>query len=134
MITVITAVRPGSVVLVRVAPAGRPYLRFLFGPQDSLNAGTRYTMSSGEAGVTFAVCPPGAGLYADYYGGVLVRDQRCVPVDVWLPGAARPIKVRLGACAGWGPRSPPSAPSRHQSLGDTVSSPASFAAAISRSS
>jgi hypothetical protein len=109
VITVITAVRPGSVVVVRVAPAGRPYLRFLFGPQDSLVAGTRYTMGSGEAGVTFAVCPPGAGLYTDYYGGILVRGQHCVPVDVWPPGAAHPIRVGLGACAGWGPGGPRSA-------------------------
>jgi hypothetical protein len=112
VITVITGVRPGSAVVVRVAPAGRADLRFLFGPNDSLNPGTAYTMRSGEAGVTFAACPPGSGAgagagagsarYTDYYGGILVRGQRCVPVEVWPPGAARPITVRLGACAGWG--------------------------------
>jgi hypothetical protein len=106
LITVITGVRPGAAVVVRVAPEGRPYLRFLFGPQDSLQAGTPYTMGSGEAGVTFTACAAGSGLYTDYYGGMLVAGQRCVPVDVWPPGTARPITVRLGACAGWGPYSP----------------------------
>ena len=107
MIVVITGVRPGSASVVRVAPAGRADLRFLFGPNDSLNPGTRYTMRSGEAGVTFFACQPGSGAggtvpYTDYYGGMLVAGQRCVPVEVWPPGAARPVTVRLGACPGWG--------------------------------
>jgi hypothetical protein len=98
---VITGVKPGSAVVVRVAPAGRQYLRFLYA--DSLNAGTTYTMASGESGVTFVMCPldgnpASAEPITDYYGGWLVDGARCVPVDVFLPGRANPIRISLGAC------------------------------------
>jgi hypothetical protein len=101
---VVLTVRPGSAIIVRVAPAGRPYLRFLYGPRDSMNPGTRYSMRSGESGVTFAGCNlgPGAGGPAgvtNYYGGFLVKGARCVPVQAWIPGRARPVLFHLGACA-----------------------------------
>lgn len=100
---VITGVKPGSAVVVRVAPAGRQYLRFLYGPADSLDAGTTYTMASEESGVTFVMCPLDGNLASaepitDYYGGWLVDGARCVPVDVFLPGRANPIRISLGAC------------------------------------
>jgi hypothetical protein len=102
-VVVLTA-RPGSAVVVRVLPGARPDLRFLYGPRDSMNPGTRYTMRSGESGVTFAGCNlgPGAGGPAgvtDYYGGFLVKGARCVPVAAWIPGRARPVLLHLGACA-----------------------------------
>jgi hypothetical protein len=96
-IVVLDRLRPGSVVVVRVAPGSRSDLRFLYGPKDSLNPGTRYTMRSGEPGVTFVVCSPD---YTDYYGGFLVRGARCVPVRVWVPGRAHPLTTRLGVCPG----------------------------------
>lgn len=100
---VFTGVKPGFTVVVRVAPAGRKYLRFLYGPADSLNAGTTYTMTSGESGVTFVMCPLGgnpasAEPVTDYYGGWLVDGARCVPVDVSPPGRANPIRINLGVC------------------------------------
>ena len=112
VIAVITGTRPGSAVVVRVAPPGRPYLRFLFGPRDSLSAGTRYSLRSGEAGVTFQACDAPQGFadlsypYTYYYGGMLLAGRRCVPVNVWPPGAASPLSVRLGSCPGWGTRLP----------------------------
>ncbi len=104
-LAILSRLSPESVVVVRVAPAGRRYLRFLYGPSDSLNPGTRYTMRSGEAGVTFVACRPGQEIVpssqiTDYYGGYLVLGAHCVPVRVWVPGRARPIRIRLGACPG----------------------------------
>ncbi len=100
---VITGVRPGSAIVVRVAPADRGYLRFLYGPGDALNAGNTDTMSSGESAVTFVMCPldgnpASSEPITSYYGGMLVSGGRCVPVDVTPPGRAQPIKINLGAC------------------------------------
>jgi len=100
---VITGLRPGTTVVVRVPPADRQYLRFLYGPGDSLNAGTAYTMGSGESGVTFVMCPldgspASSEPITDYYGGLLIEGARCVPVDVSPPGRARPTTISLGAC------------------------------------
>jgi hypothetical protein len=101
-IAVLKDLRPGSVVIVRVPAPYRHDLRFLYGPGDSLNPGTRYTIRSGEAGVTFVACPAGAlqtsPRITNYYGGYLVRGARCVPVQVWAPGREHPATVRLGAC------------------------------------
>jgi hypothetical protein len=104
-IVVVAGLKPGSVVVVRVAPGSCGDLRFLYGPMDSLNPGTRYTMRSGEAGVTFVACSPDQQIvrssrYTDYYGGYLVRGARCVPVLVFVPGRARPFHIGLGACPG----------------------------------
>ena len=104
-IAVLSRTRPGSVVIVRVPAAYRGDLRFLYGPGDSLNPGTRYTMRSGEAGVTFEACHAAqptarSGTITDYYGGYLVRGARCVPVQVWAPGREHPVTIKLGACAG----------------------------------
>ncbi|HUZ52061.1 MAG TPA: hypothetical protein VMU94_05985 [Streptosporangiaceae bacterium] len=104
-VAVLDGLRPGSVVVARVAPAGRPYLRFLYGPSDSLNPGTRYTARSGEPGVTFVACPQSQQIVpspriTDYYGGYLVKGARCVPVRVWVPGRAGPILIHLGSCPG----------------------------------
>jgi hypothetical protein len=100
---VLTGLRPGATVVVRVPAADRQYLRFLYGPGDSLNSGTVYTMGSGEPGVTFVMCPPDGSPASsepitDYYGGLLIEGARCVPVDVSPPGRARPAEIRLGAC------------------------------------
>ena len=100
-IAVLEHLRPGSVVIVRVPAPYRRDLRFLYGPGDSLNPGTRYTIRSGEHGVTFVACPAAqqtSGTITDYYGGYLVRGARCVPVQVWVPGREHPATVRLGAC------------------------------------
>jgi len=99
-------IKPGSVVIVKVAPADQRYLRLLYGPADSLDPGVKYTMRSGESGVTFQACNPGQGPmytpgYTDYFGAFLVKGARCVPVQVWLPHRSRPALIRLGACAGY---------------------------------
>lgn len=101
-VVVLSKLRAGSQVVVRVAPGGRGDLRFLYGPADSLNPGVRHTMASGEDGVTFVACRSGLGAagITDYYGGFLVRGARCVPVRAWVPGRARPGTLRLGACPG----------------------------------
>lgn len=101
-VVVLSKLRAGSRVVVRVAPAGRGDLRFLYGPADSLNPGVRHTMASGEAGVTFVACRSGLGAagITDYYGGFLIRGARCVPVQAWVPGRASPVALRLGACPG----------------------------------
>jgi hypothetical protein len=103
-IVVLSRLRAHSLVVLRVARADRGSLRFLYGPADSMNAGTRYTMRSGEAGLTLEACPaygpmPTAGI-TDYYGGFLVRANRCVSVRVWVPGRATPYRVHLGGCVG----------------------------------
>ncbi len=101
---VITGVPANSRIVVRVGQADRKYLRFLYGPADSLNAGIEYTMASGESGVTFLMCPLDGGPASaepitDYYGGLLLDGTHCVPVEVWTPGRARPITINLGACS-----------------------------------
>jgi hypothetical protein len=102
-VMVVTGLAPGSTVVVRVTPAGRPYLRFLYGPADSLNPGTRYTMASGESGVTFVSCPaggfaPSSNGTTNYYGGFLTPGIRCVPVDIWWTGHQTPVRVNFGTC------------------------------------
>ncbi len=100
-IMVLDGLRPGSAVVLKVAPGGRHNLRFLYGPGDSLDPGTRYTMRSGESGVTFIACEPDAGRMpevTDYYGAYLVRGARCVPVRVWVPALKQRGTIRLGAC------------------------------------
>jgi len=102
-IALLDRVAAGSTVVVRVAPGWRRDLRFLYGPKDSLNPGTKYTMRSGEPGVTFVSCRPGQEIFpsrhiTDYYGGYLIRGPRCVPVRVWVPGQRKPLTARLGAC------------------------------------
>lgn len=102
-LVVLDKLRPGAAVVLKVAPDNARHLRFLYGPNDSLNPGTRYTMRSGEAGVTFVSCrnrhqsAASPGL-TDYYGGFLVLGRRCVPVRAWLPGRHDPVTIRLGAC------------------------------------
>lgn len=102
-IAVLKGLHPGTQVVVRVPSAYRSDLRFLYA--DSLMPGTKYTMRSGEAGVTFVACStsqetvPVPGV-TDYYGAYLVRGARCVPVKVWTPGRTNPAVIRLGACQG----------------------------------
>jgi hypothetical protein len=102
-IVVINGLRPGSAVKVRAADPRD--LRFLYGPHDSLSPGKRYTMRSGEAGVTFLSCAPDqetvpARGYTDYYGGFLVRGMRCARATVVVPGWPHPTTIRFGACRG----------------------------------
>ncbi len=103
-VMVVSAAKPGATVTLEVARAGQGLLRFLYGPDDSVNAGARYTMRSGEERVTFVSCPAGSGDLPEpknvttYYGALLLRGNRCVPVDVWLPGDRSPVSARLGDC------------------------------------
>lgn len=109
-IVVLDRMRPGSVAVVRAAPAARGSLRFLYGPVSFSRPGTDYTMRQGRPGVTFVACRPDQELVPDhgvtsYYGGYLIRGDRCVPVRIWLPGRASPALVHLGACGASAPRS-----------------------------
>lgn len=103
-VMVINGAKPGATVIVKVTPAGRGLLRFLYGPHDSVNADTSYTMHSGENSVTFVSCPPGSGDAPEpknatvYYGALLVKDGHCVPIDVWLPGRKSPVSTSFGDC------------------------------------
>jgi hypothetical protein len=104
-VVVLDGMRPGSAVVVKAAPEARRHLRFLYGPKDNLTPGRRYTMRSGEGGVTFESCRPDQQIVpfpgvTDYYGGYLVRGKRCVPVKVSAPGLKRSVTIRLGACPG----------------------------------
>lgn len=102
-IAVLKGLHPGTQVVVRVPSAYRGDLRFLYA--NSLLPGTKYTMRSGAAGVTFVACStsqetvPMPGV-TDYYGAYLVRGARCVPVHVWVAGRLAPAVIRLGACQG----------------------------------
>jgi hypothetical protein len=103
-IVVLDGLPRGATAALRVAPQGRRYLRFLYGPKDSMNAsGTRYTMRSGETGVTFQACNrhgpvPTPGI-TDYYGGFLLNGRHCVPVEVLVPGRRPASRIHLGFCA-----------------------------------
>jgi hypothetical protein len=102
-IVVVNGLRPGSAVQVRAADSHD--LRFLYGPHDSLSPGRRYTMRSGEAGVTFLSCAPGQETfpvrgYTDYYGGYLVRGVRCARATVDVPGWRSTTTIAFGACRG----------------------------------
>lgn len=102
-IAVLKGLRPGTAVVVTVPRAYRGDLRFLYA--DSLMPGTKYTMRSGEAGVTFVACStsqetfPSPGM-TDYYGAYIVRGTRCVPVTVKIPARRQAGVIRLGACQG----------------------------------
>lgn len=103
-VMVLNGARPGTTVIVEVARSGLGLLRFLYGPDDAIDPGPSYTMRSGENGVTFVACPGGSGPAPEppgvtiYYGAFLVRADRCVPVDVWLPGRQTPVSASLGNC------------------------------------
>jgi hypothetical protein len=102
-IAVLKGLRPGMAVVVTVPRADRGDLRFLYA--DSLTPGTRYTMHSGEAGVTFVACSPSQETFpspgmTDYYGAYIVRGTRCVPVNVRIPAWRKAGVIRLGACQG----------------------------------
>ena len=101
-IVVLDGLRPGSAVVIRSVPAHSRDLRFLYSRHDSLSPGVRYTMRSGEAGVTFVSCARDQQAfpapYTDYMGAYLVRGQRCVPAAVEVPGSPRPVRIRLGDC------------------------------------
>lgn len=107
-IAVLDGLTPGSAVVLKVAPGWRHDLRFLYGTGDEMTPHTQHLTrlaGHGELGVTFMACSPAQQIvpsrhYTDYYGGYLVRGSRCVPVHAWLPGRARPVTIRLGACAG----------------------------------
>jgi hypothetical protein len=102
-IVVLAGLRPGSTVVLEATHAGRPFIRFLYGPNDSFTPGMKVTMRSGEAGVTFEACPRGTGfapgqVVTDYYGGFVISGNRCVPVEVRAPGRSAPYVTDLGAC------------------------------------
>jgi hypothetical protein len=100
-IAVLSGIRPGSAVVVRVAQGWRHDLRLLYGPTDSMTPQTqRLTRLAGhgEMGVTFEACLEPTDGITNYYGGYLVRGKRCVPVRVSAPGLKHPVTVRLGAC------------------------------------
>lgn len=107
-IAVLDGLKPGAVVVVKVAPGWEQDLRFLYGPSDTMTPQTQHLTrlaGRGELGVTFTACSPAQQTvpsrhYTDYYGGYLVKGARCVPVRVWEPGRAHPVTIRLGACAG----------------------------------
>ncbi len=107
-IAVLDGLRPGSAVILKVAPGWRHDLRFLYAPADEMTPHTQHLTrlaGHGELGVTFMACSPGQQIvpsrqFTDYYGGYLVRGARCVPVHAWLPGRGHPVTIRLGACAG----------------------------------
>jgi hypothetical protein len=105
-IAVLDGLKPGSLVVLKVAPGWRHDLRFLYGPSDSMTPRTQHLRTlagHGEKGVTFVACSPDQQLvpsrhFSDYYGGYLVRGKRCVPVSVSAPGLKYPVTIRLGAC------------------------------------
>jgi hypothetical protein len=107
-IAVLNRLKPGSVVVVKVAPGSRDDLRFLYGPSDSMTPRTQHLTrlpGHGELGVTFVACSPARQIvpsrhFTDYYGGYLVRGKRCVPVRVSAPGLKHPVTIRLGDCPG----------------------------------
>jgi hypothetical protein len=100
-VVILAGLTAETTVVVRPAPGARASIRFLYGPGDSLSQPT-YTMRSGEAGVTFVACPAGTGSphqkVTDYWGGYLIPGRRCVPIDVWAQGRARPYATRVGDC------------------------------------
>jgi len=107
-IAVLDGLKPGSVVVLRVAPGWQQDLRFLYGSSDMMTPRTQHLprlAGHGELGVTLRACSPAEQTvpsrhYTDYYGGYLIRGARCVPVRAWLPGRTHPVTIRLGACAG----------------------------------
>jgi hypothetical protein len=107
-IAVLDGLKPGSAVVIRVAPGWQRDLRFLYGPSDTMTPQTQHLTrlaGHGELGVTFMACSPAQEIvpsrhFTDYYGGYLVRGARCVPVRAWLPGRTHSVTIRLGACPG----------------------------------
>lgn len=107
-IAVLDSLKPGEVVVMRVASGWRHDLRFLYGPTDSMTPRTQHLTrlaAHGELGVTLVACSPADQIvpsrqFSDYYGGYLVRGKRCVPVRVSAPGLKHPVTIRLGACPG----------------------------------
>ena len=105
---VVNGLRPGAAVQVRAADPRD--LRFLYGTARLAEPrAAKYTMRSGEAGVTFLSCVldqetfPARG-YTDYYGGFLVRGMRCAPGHghgAWLAAPGQhPVRRLPGARPG----------------------------------
>jgi hypothetical protein len=93
------AVQAGATAVVRVPAATRSRFRFLAG----FNTSDRYSMRDGQAGVTFAACPPShLGPVTVFWIGYLNSGLNCIPFDVTVPGQ-RPVQVALstggGTCA-----------------------------------
>ncbi len=95
----------GVTASVRVVGPAVGHFRFLFRPRDfSQGVGGRYTMKSGENGVTFAGCTPGsawAGERVSYqpgytqFGGYYIVDTvpRQVSLEIRSSAASRPKRI-----------------------------------------
>ena len=94
------AVRDNARAWVTVAGAARGYFRFLFRPSDFTDGvDGHYTMADGEAGVSFAGCPPDQAYnwppgYTAWGGYFLVAGPpRCISFDIWTGARGRPARI-----------------------------------------
>jgi hypothetical protein len=94
------AVQDNAKAWVTVAGTARGYFRFLF-RQSDFTAGVNghYTVTDGEAGVTFVGCPAGYAwsfqsgysLYGGYF--LIAGSPRQVALDVWTSSKRRPTRI-----------------------------------------
>jgi hypothetical protein len=99
------SVRDGATAWVRVVGPAVGHFRFLLGPRDfSQGVAGRYTMKSGENGVTFVGCSPGSpwpGESFSYdpgytqFGGYYIVDKipRRVSLEIRTPASSQPKRI-----------------------------------------
>lgn len=97
----IIEVAPGSTVVMRAAPAARPYFHFV----DGFGSVSATKQAEGEPGFTLVACPRGSGgpsgQVTDFYLGFSIVAGRTAPVEVWSSADSRPIQV-IFTCPGHG--------------------------------
>lgn len=95
----IIGVAPGSTVVMKAAPAARPYFHFV----DGFGSVAASKQAEGEPGFTLVACPRGSGRRSgqvtDFYLGFSIEAGSAAPVDVWPYAGSRPIRV-IFTCPG----------------------------------
>jgi hypothetical protein len=90
---IIIEVTPGSTVVMKAAPAARPYFRFV----DGFGSVADNKRAAGEPGFTFVACPRGpggtSGRVTDVYLSFSIEAGRAAPVEVWPSAVSRPVRV-----------------------------------------
>jgi hypothetical protein len=100
-------VRPGTVATLLVPQSERDHFPLLYRPAR-WNDRDEYRFADGESAVTLAACKKtktrGTDRWLDpmtqFNGALLVLGVRCAPLDVFVRGKPRPIRVILSFGAG----------------------------------
>jgi hypothetical protein len=90
-------VAPGHRVTIAAAPPDRAHVGFLFDHRAFRHAVHGYAVADGTAAVTLRGC---TFPYTQYQGGFVVDGPRCVTLEAWVDGAAKPERRTVSFGAG----------------------------------